>query len=113
MREILYAPADRCEPLFVLKRSRVRLYRETLEGRKFTLAVIEGAPSSGRGRSPLGARGTPTPSAWYGIPVRFTHHQLGTMIGTTNREAVTRAFAQLREAVQTACRTILVRDIEA
>ncbi len=34
--EILYAPADRCEPLFVLKRSRVRLYRETLEGRKFT-----------------------------------------------------------------------------
>jgi hypothetical protein len=35
------------------------------------------------------------------------------MIGTTNREAVTRAFAQLREAVQTACRTILVRDIEA
>jgi hypothetical protein len=35
------------------------------------------------------------------------------MIGTTNREAVTRAFAQLREAVQTACRTILFRDIEA
>ena len=30
--EILYAPADHCEPLFVLKRSRVRLYRETLGG---------------------------------------------------------------------------------
>ncbi len=47
--EILYAPADRCEPLFVLKRSRVRLYRETLEGRKFTLAVIEGGTIFGEG----------------------------------------------------------------
>jgi hypothetical protein len=35
------------------------------------------------------------------------------MIGTTNREAVTRAFAQLREAMQTEGRTILVQDIEA
>ena len=48
--EILYAPADRCEPLlFVLKRSRVRLYRETLEGRKFTLAVIENGTIFGEG----------------------------------------------------------------
>ena len=47
--EILYAPVDRCEPLFVLKRNRVRLYMETLEGRKFTLAVIEGGTIFGEG----------------------------------------------------------------
>ena len=47
--EILYAPAERCEPLFVLKRSRVRLYRETLEERKFTLSVIEGGTIFGEG----------------------------------------------------------------
>ena len=33
----------------------------------------------------------------YEIPVRYTHQQLGTMIGA-NREAVTRAFARLRDA---------------
>ena len=48
------------------------------------------------------------------VPNRYTHHQLGTMIGA-NREAVTRAFAQLRETgvVETENRNILVRDIEA
>ena len=53
-----------------------------------------------------------TTATGYRIPVRFARHQLGTMIGA-NREAVTRAFAQLREAVETEYRTILVRDIEA
>ena len=33
----------------------------------------------------------------YKIPTRYTHQQLGTMIGA-NREAVTRAFARLRDA---------------
>ncbi len=49
----------------------------------------------------------------YKIPVRYTHQQLGTMIGT-NREAVTRAFSRLREAaaVQTRRRYIHVEDLE-
>ena len=47
------------------------------------------------------------------IPTRYTHQQLGTMIGA-NREAVTRAFARLREvgAVETKRRYIYVEDIE-
>ena len=50
----------------------------------------------------------------YKIPTRYTHHHLGTMIGA-NREAVTRAFTQLREAgtIETENRLIHVRDIEA
>ena len=50
----------------------------------------------------------------YKVSNRYTHHQLGTMIGA-NREAVTRAFSQLRETgvVETENRTILVRYIEA
>ena len=50
----------------------------------------------------------------YKIPTHYTHHHLGTMIGA-NREAVTRAFTQLREAgtVETENRLIRVRDIEA
>lgn len=49
----------------------------------------------------------------YRIPTRYTHHQLGSMIGA-NREAVTRAFARLRElgAVETRRRYIYVADIE-
>jgi CRP/FNR family cyclic AMP-dependent transcriptional regulator len=49
----------------------------------------------------------------YKIPTRYTHQQLGTMIGA-NREAVTRAFARLRElsAVQTKRRYIHVEKIE-
>ncbi len=35
-------------------------------------------------------------STGYKIPTRYTHHQLGTMIGA-NREAVTRAFSRLRD----------------
>jgi CRP/FNR family cyclic AMP-dependent transcriptional regulator len=50
----------------------------------------------------------------YKIPTRYTHQQLGNMIGA-NREAVTRAFARLRDAgvVQTRHRYIYVEDIEA
>ena len=50
----------------------------------------------------------------YKIPTRYTHHHLGTMIGA-NREAVTRAFTQLREAgaLETENRLIHVRDMEA
>jgi CRP/FNR family transcriptional regulator, cyclic AMP receptor protein len=50
----------------------------------------------------------------YRIPTRYTHHFLSTMIGT-NREAVTRAFAQLQdeEVVQLYRRHIYVTDLEA
>jgi CRP/FNR family transcriptional regulator, cyclic AMP receptor protein len=52
-------------------------------------------------------------SAGYKIPTRYTHYQLGTMIGS-NREAVTRAFARLRDlgAVDTRRRYIHVEDTE-
>jgi len=52
-------------------------------------------------------------SAGYRIPTRYTHQQLGTMIGA-NREAVTRAFARLREtrAVEVKRRYIHVHDVE-
>ncbi len=52
-------------------------------------------------------------SAGYRIPTRYTHQQLGTMIGA-NREAVTRAFARLREAgtVEVKRRYIHVTDME-
>src|SRR5918998_5843475 len=52
-------------------------------------------------------------STSYKIPTRYTHQQLGTMIGA-NREAVTRAFARLREtgAVETRRRYIHVENIE-
>src|ERR671917_1021487 len=50
----------------------------------------------------------------YKIPTRYTHQQLGSMIGA-NREAVTRAFVRLREAgiLETRRRYIHVEDIEA
>jgi CRP/FNR family transcriptional regulator, cyclic AMP receptor protein len=50
----------------------------------------------------------------YSISTRYTHQQLGTMIGA-NREAVTRALNRLREigALETRRRYIYVRDIEA
>lgn len=49
----------------------------------------------------------------YKVPVRYTHRQLGTMIGA-NREVVTRAFSRLREAgaIATRRRFIHVEDIE-
>ena len=52
-------------------------------------------------------------SAGYRIPTRYTHQQLGTMIGA-NREAVTRAFARLREAgaVEVRRRYIHAEDLE-
>jgi CRP/FNR family cyclic AMP-dependent transcriptional regulator len=50
----------------------------------------------------------------YRLPTRYTHQQLGSFIGA-NREAVTRAFARLREAgaVELRRRYIHVEDIEA
>jgi CRP/FNR family cyclic AMP-dependent transcriptional regulator len=58
------------------------------------------------------SQGVRTPTS-YKIPTRYTHQQLGTMIGA-NREAVTRAFAWLREvgAVETKRRYIHVENIE-
>jgi CRP/FNR family cyclic AMP-dependent transcriptional regulator len=59
------------------------------------------------------SQGVRTPTG-YKIPVRYTHQQLGSMIGA-NREAVTRAFARLREAgtVETKRRYIHVENIDA
>lgn len=49
----------------------------------------------------------------YRIPTRYTHQQLGSMIGA-NREAVTRAIARLREAgvLETKRRYIHIKDLE-
>ena len=49
----------------------------------------------------------------YKLPTRYTHQQLGTMIGA-NREAVTRAFARLRDAgaVEVRRRYVHVKDLE-
>jgi CRP/FNR family transcriptional regulator, cyclic AMP receptor protein len=49
-----------------------------------------------------------------GIPTRYTHEHLGTMIGA-NREAVTRAFGHLQDegALQMRRRFIYVEDVEA
>jgi CRP-like cAMP-binding protein len=49
-----------------------------------------------------------------GIPTRYSHEHLGTMIGA-NREAVTRAFGRLQDegALQIRRRLIYVEDIEA
>ena len=38
---IFYAPRDRSEALFLLKKGRVRIYRVTRDGRELTLAVVE------------------------------------------------------------------------
>jgi CRP/FNR family cyclic AMP-dependent transcriptional regulator len=48
------------------------------------------------------------------IPTRYTHKQLSSMIGS-NREAVTRAFADLQEggAVEVKGRRVYVRDFDA
>lgn len=40
--EVFYTPAYLCETLFVLQEGRVRIYRKTMKGREFTLAVVEG-----------------------------------------------------------------------
>ena len=49
-----------------------------------------------------------------GIPTRYTHEYLGTMIGA-NREAVTRAFGRLQDegVIQMRRRLIYVDDVEA
>jgi CRP/FNR family cyclic AMP-dependent transcriptional regulator len=49
-----------------------------------------------------------------GIPTRYTHEHLGTMIGA-NREAVTRAFGHLQDegVIQMRRRFIYVQDVEA
>jgi CRP/FNR family cyclic AMP-dependent transcriptional regulator len=56
--------------------------------------------------------GLRTPTS-YNIPTRYTHQQLGSMIGA-NREAVTRALARLREsgALSVRRRYIHVEDID-
>jgi CRP/FNR family transcriptional regulator, cyclic AMP receptor protein len=56
--------------------------------------------------------GIRTPAS-YKVPTRYTHQQLGSMIGA-NREAVTRALARLRElgALNVKRRYIHVEDIE-
>ena len=48
------------------------------------------------------------------IPTRYTHQQLGSMIGS-NREAVTRAFAALQEegCIEQKSRRVYVRDFDA
>jgi CRP/FNR family transcriptional regulator, cyclic AMP receptor protein len=48
------------------------------------------------------------------IPTRYTHKQLGSMVGS-NREAVTRAFADLQEggAIEVKGRRVYVRDLDA
>jgi CRP-like cAMP-binding protein len=48
------------------------------------------------------------------IPTRYTHNQLSSMIGS-QREAVTRAFAELQEggAVEVKGRRVYVRDLDA
>ncbi len=59
------------------------------------------------------SQGVRTPTS-YKIPTRYTHQQLGTMIGA-NREAVTRAFGKLRfrGSVELRNRRIFVTDLEA
>jgi CRP/FNR family transcriptional regulator, cyclic AMP receptor protein len=183
--EIFYTPMDLCEPLFVIQRGKVRLYRATPEGREFTIAVagsgtvfgemaltgqrlrnsyaeaLEESEVSAMCRADverlildrprvglqlihllsdrlathetrmedMALREVPArlarlllllvendgirTSASYKIATRYTHQQLGTMIGA-NREAVTRAFARLRElgAVEVKRRYIHVEDIE-
>jgi CRP-like cAMP-binding protein len=49
-----------------------------------------------------------------GIPTRYTHDHIGTMIGA-NREAVTRAFGRLQDegVIQMRRRFIYVQDVEA
>ncbi len=48
------------------------------------------------------------------IPTRYTHQQLGSMIGS-NREAVTRAFAEQQEggAIEVRKRRIYLKDFDA
>ena len=48
------------------------------------------------------------------IPTRYTHQQLGSMIGA-NREAVTRAFSELQEGgcIEVRSRHVYVRDFDA
>ena len=38
---VLYAPGDRSEALFMLKKGRVRIYKVTPDGWEFTLAVVD------------------------------------------------------------------------
>lgn len=69
-----------------------------LAGLILRLIESEGAPAGGNIR----------------IPTRYTHYELGTMIGA-NREAVTNAMIQLRAsgAMTTIHRYIHVRDVDA
>ena len=50
-RRIFYGPQNPSERLFILQKGKVRIFRSTPDGREFTLAVVDPAPSSGRWRS--------------------------------------------------------------
>lgn len=39
--QVFYAPGDRSDALFMLKRGKVRIYKVTPDGWEFTLAVVE------------------------------------------------------------------------
>jgi CRP/FNR family transcriptional regulator len=60
------------------------------------------------------AEGVVTPGGYVRIPTHYTHHQLGSMIGTS-REAVSRAFGVLQEEtiVELRRRIIYVKNLEA
>ena len=71
--------------------------RERLAGLLFMLVESEGVMSA---EGPM-------------IPTRYTHQQLGSMIGA-QREAVTRAFATLQEGgcIEVKNRRVYVRDYD-
>ncbi len=60
------------------------------------------------------SEGLVTPEGHYRITTRYTHHQLGSMIGS-QREAVSRAIGGLREegCIEVRSRQIYVKDFEA
>jgi CRP/FNR family cyclic AMP-dependent transcriptional regulator len=182
--DVLYAPQDGTERLFILKQGRVQVYEMIRGGEEITLSVVEGGSVFGemaltgqslegiyvRALAPstvvslrredleglimkkpeVGLRlvrelaerlhdsevryadilGKDVParlatliltlvesegvvsSESYRIPTRYTHEQLGTMIGC-KRVAVTRAFSRLKEAgaVELKGRHIVVKDL--
>ena len=184
--DVLYAPQDGTERLFILKQGRVQVYEIDRSGEEITLSVVEDGNVFGEmaltGQSlggvyvralvpstvvtlrraaledlimkkpEVGLRlvrelaeklhaaearysdivGKDVParlatliltlldsegmvsSESYRIPTRYTHEQLGTMIGC-KRVAVTRAFSRLKDAgaVQLKDRHIIVKDVDS
>lgn len=106
-----FRTADYAGAFFVVLEGRVRVYA-VLRERELTLLVAGPAEIFG----PAGSGGA-MPQEWVRameikIRTRYTHRELGTMIGA-NREAVTNALLQLRRAgvVKMAGRHIHVVDI--